>query len=299
MGNKAKALSCAALLATLTVGTAVADDVYLTNGEVFEGVIAEVSPSQVRIHLPIGQMNLPRSQVLRVEEAETKLEVFRRRRAALVDSGSTSGEEWLDLARWARLNDLHREHREVALKTAELDPRMEGLAPIMHALGFTLDEDEGRWVTRSQYNRSRGLVFYEGEWMTEEERSDQVQERRAERVERLALAQVEARLSAQDHRAQPEDDSSTAQALETLAQAQVELMQGVLAAVSPGSFVLPGFLGSATLFHAGFHGSAGPSHFFPQHPGTSGLSFTNWDLLANRQPGSLIPVNHPHHKPRY
>ena len=56
----------------------VADDVYLKNGQVFEGVIAVEDEGSVLVRLEIGQLTLPKSQVLRIDHDSSPLEEFRR-----------------------------------------------------------------------------------------------------------------------------------------------------------------------------------------------------------------------------
>ena len=62
------------IFGVLLSAAAWADDVYLRNGGVFEDVVTRVTEAQVRILLPIGEMALPVSDVLRRFELGFHLE---------------------------------------------------------------------------------------------------------------------------------------------------------------------------------------------------------------------------------
>src|SRR6185295_9698937 len=117
-----------------------ADDVYLTNGRKFEGVVAETTDSQVRIQMQGGVLSLPKSQVLRVEVEDSSLAGYLRRRDALKKNPAAGAPEWLELARWSRSQGLGQATREAAMAAAALNPGLEGLAPILRAYGYVLDE---------------------------------------------------------------------------------------------------------------------------------------------------------------
>lgn len=165
---------------------ALADDVYLTNGKVFEGVIAEVTETAVRIRMPGGELSLARSQVLRVETGDSGFAEFLRRKAALGKAAGAA--EWLGLARWARASGLDQGAREAALRAADLDPHLQGLAPLLRGMGYELDEQLDRWIPYDDSMRRRGFVLADGEWITREEhrqltraREEDFARRRAER----------------------------------------------------------------------------------------------------------------------
>lgn len=143
-----------------------ADTVYLTNGRTLENVTTELTTTQIRIRMSGGEMRLPRSQVLRVEEIETSYERYLASLSALRDDPSTTPEGWLALARWALVNELEGEAEESAKIAAQLAPRLEGLAPLMRSLGFALDESSQSWLTREETMRRQGLVRHRGEWTT-------------------------------------------------------------------------------------------------------------------------------------
>jgi hypothetical protein len=178
----------AALLLTgsLLPALAFADDVYLTNGRKFEGVIAETTDSQVRIRLQGGVISLPKSQVLRVETGSSALSDYLRRKEALRRGADTRAQDWLELARWARTQGLEQGAREAALAAAELDPKLEGLTPILRSFRYTFDEQLDRWVSYEDSMRRRGFMFVGGVWVSREELAERDRQREQEITRRRA-----------------------------------------------------------------------------------------------------------------
>ena len=164
----------ALLLALLFHAPASADTVYLANGRTFEGVIAEVGDSEVKIRMEGGSLSLPRSHVARVESSESDLAAYLRRKDALRRDKDTDAADWLALARWARSEGLAHGVREAALIAADLDPHLEGLASVLRGHGYVLDEQLDRWVPYNDYMRRRGFVLSGGQWITHEEHTARV-----------------------------------------------------------------------------------------------------------------------------
>ncbi|HEY0782671.1 MAG TPA: hypothetical protein VGE98_09470, partial [Thermoanaerobaculia bacterium] len=183
-------------LALLPVAAS-ADDVYLKNGRSFKGVVAETSDSQVQIRLPGGMLSLPSSNVLKVEKSDSSFAEFLRREDAVKHGGRAT--DWLELARWAKAQGLTQGYREAVLGAADLNPRLEGLAPHMRSLGFVLAEDLDRWIPYEDSMRRRGLVKVDGEWITRAELAqrakDKEEEARDRRTARLTQDAREAELS--------------------------------------------------------------------------------------------------------
>lgn len=195
------------LCALLAAWPVAADDVHLTNGNTFEGVIATVDGDEVRIRLPHGEIALPVSRVQRIDKADSALEEYLARERALFLSEAGAA-EWLELARWARRRDLDHGARESALRAARLDPRLEGLEDVLGAYGYLYSEELGRWLTYEESMERRGYVYWEGGWVRRadlEERlrrlEDEAERHRAQRAEataQLALeAAIEARIQAE------------------------------------------------------------------------------------------------------
>jgi hypothetical protein len=184
------------LLLLLTAVPVFADDVYLVNGRKFEGVIAETTDSQVRIRMQGGTLSLPKSQVLRVEAGDSNLGEYLRRKEALKKGGSAR--EWLELARWAQGKELGQASRDAALAAADLDPTLEGLAPILRGYGYVLDDQIGRWMPYAESMRRRGFVPYNGAWITGEEYASRLRAREEEEARRHAARQEAARAAREE-----------------------------------------------------------------------------------------------------
>lgn len=185
----------------LVAPPATGDDVYLTNGRVFEGVVAEVQryadrPDRVAIRLPGGTISMPAGRVARIVHDETALEVFLARRDALTaGTGGGSASDWVELARWARDHGVDSGYRQAARRAADLDPGAPGLAPLMRHLGLLYDESADRWLSEEELMRRRGYVQFQGSWVTPEQRAA-VLARAAEAAARERAARDDARRDA-------------------------------------------------------------------------------------------------------
>jgi hypothetical protein len=181
------------LLILLTAVPLLADDVYLTNGRKFEGVLAETTDSQVRIQMQGGTLSLPKSQVLRVETGDSNLAEYLRRRQELRKNPAAEASDWLELARWARGKELNQATREAALAAAALNPRLEGLSSLLRGYGYVLDEQLDRWMPYEESMRRRGFVHSNGRWITGDEYAARVQAREEENARLRAAAEERAR----------------------------------------------------------------------------------------------------------
>jgi hypothetical protein len=188
----------APLLFLASVPPAVADDVYLTNGRKFEGVIAETTDSQVRIQMAGGILSLPLSQVAKVEKGESNLAEYLRRKEDLQGNSRVRAADWLELARWAQSQKLPHGARESALRAAELDPRLEGVAPILRGFGYVYDEQLDRWIPYADSMRRRGFVLSYGQWITREEYGAAARARDEEAERRRLARQEQARAARED-----------------------------------------------------------------------------------------------------
>jgi hypothetical protein len=282
---KALLIPLAVLLAA--AAPAAADDVYLANGQVFEDVVARRDGDKVRIRLEHGEMGVPASWVVRIEESETPLAEYLRRKAVLAP-GAPAG-EWLELARWARSQGLPEGAREAALQAAALDPELEGLAPILQAAGFVFDQDRYAWVTEAQLMTSRGFVRVGDTWVSaealaerrrvaDEERAAAERQAREDRLDQvitlLALAQLQ---EAREDRERAEAPAYTPYGAALL---------GAPVAVFPGTFH-PGRVHRPPPRHR----PPGDGHGRPPvHPPEQNRGAFSYDALAGRQPGSIIPL---------
>ena len=163
--------ACLAVAVVAGTAAAGADDVILRNGSSFENVVVERTEDHVVVELPMGgKLRLPNEQVLEVIVRQSPLERFRLYREELLATPGSSGEDLLDLVRWAQLQDLTREARNLALVIAKAQPELDGLAPIMSGLGYQQAES-GAWMLEDDLMRARGLVRYDGEWLTRDQRA--------------------------------------------------------------------------------------------------------------------------------
>jgi hypothetical protein len=168
-----------------------ADDVYLKNGRSFEGVVAEVGDSQVRVHMPGGVISLPRSAVDHVQKADSSFAEYLRQKGALESrengpQGARRAEDWVELARWARRHNLQQGTREAALTAAQIDPRQPGLPALLRGFGFVYEESLDRWIPYDDSMRLHGFVREGGSWVSREEHAQRVRERDDERLARQA-----------------------------------------------------------------------------------------------------------------
>jgi hypothetical protein len=194
-------LSLCLPLGALLAAPLLADDVYLKNGRSFDGVVAEVGDSQVRVHMPGGVISLPLSFVDHVQKADSAFAEYQRRKARIVESESRGdngqraprdarrAEDWLDLARWAQRNNLPQGAREAALTAAQIDPRQPGLAALLRGFGYVYEESLDRWIPYADSMRLHGFVQEGGTWVSREEHAERVAQ---ERESQAALAAQEA-----------------------------------------------------------------------------------------------------------
>jgi hypothetical protein len=264
-------LSLLALLLPLPGG---ADDVYLVNGQSFEGVVAEIGETRVHVQLEYGRISLPLEQVDRVVKAATPLQVYRERRQALEGALDADAEEWLELARYARAHELRDGFRAAILVAAALDPSARGLAAPMAEIGYLLDEETDRWLPEAEVMRRRGLVRYDGEWLSEPE----ARRRQLEREQVAALARSAAPVTA--HRsleAGPTDND--------VMLAQVEVMQDMVGVLEreverePEARAVP--------WVPGYSVGVGVGRPLPASPQAQSA----WRALTIRQSGSMLPVH--------
>ncbi len=180
----------AVLFALHPVGVA-ADDVYLKNGKSFRDVIATEDGNQVRLKMPGGELAISLAQVLRIERGSSPYGEYLVRKGALGRTGSAEG--WLGLALWAQGQGLESGVREAALRAATLDPRLQGLAPVMRRLDYVLESDLGRWIPYEESMRRKGWVNFRGEWITARELEERERTFEEERNRKAAAREAEAR----------------------------------------------------------------------------------------------------------
>lgn len=172
--RRPRALLCSVVvLAGTWTGAAVADDVHLVNGAVFEDVSTERTDTHVLIEMPIGRLRLPAEQVARIVDGDSPIATYRRRSNALLSDPSSGAADFLDLARWAVRQGLSGQARQAALIAARFDPDLGGLTELLTGLGYEKVAGIG-WLPYAEAQRSRGLVLLDGEWLTRREREARI-----------------------------------------------------------------------------------------------------------------------------
>lgn len=256
----------AVLAAGLLTGALAADDVLLTNGESFEGVIANLDGDHVRIRLEFGEIRLPAASVDRIESSSSALSEYLDRRRALLKEGAGAS-EWLELARWARIRELDHSYREALLEAAALDPALEGLDAPMRQIGYTFDAELDLWIPYEERMRRAGLVRQGDDWVRPEPRAQaaardaedrDVEKALSRTVEILALAQLER---------EARESRESRQTTRTIG-------------VAPYGFPVAHFPGR-------FVASPAPPQPVAESPTRPGVTYED---LSRRQPGSLLPA---------
>ena len=202
MRSPAALLLLAALAAPMS-----ADTVYLVNGNRFEEVIVERSSGEVRIRMSAGEIVLPDKVVARVERSPSTWQEYNERHDALRAAAATA-RQWLELAWWAEAAGYEPGMKQALLRAAEIDPQLDGLAPLMGRIGHVLDRESGGWLAEAAYMRRRGYRQWGGHWLASAEyearrraqeeaetrrRDNERHERVARAIEALVVAQLSRR----------------------------------------------------------------------------------------------------------
>jgi len=234
------------------VSTASADEILLRGGGRVSGVIVERTPHAVAIETGPGRVTLPMSRVESIVESGSFLAEFRDK-AARLEARDVAG--WAALARWAEDRDLLTPAGEAWRHVLALDPdHPEANA----ALGRV--EVGGVWMEADDGYRARGLVPFEGRWLTPAAHEAVVRERAFEEASAREQREADIRLREADARAR--EAEARAREAETAA---------ADASLQPGEIPLWwGFGGGAILPPFGHH----PGHLVPDgtrpHRGRSG-----------------------------
>lgn len=277
---------CSFSAALLVIGSSLtlADDVHLENGSSFEDVVVTRTDSHVIVELPAGgRLRLPNEQVREVVLGSSPLQRFREYREELLASPGSSGEDVLDLVRWAQLNGLEQEARSLALVLARAQPDLVGLAPVMSGIGYQQDE-HGVWILHDDLMRRRGMVRYADRWMSPSERDAQIDRERA--------AEVRASYERRNDRAQSSTNAPSASpsdnevALESirLARSVVE-QQGGDRHGHHAPPITAAVIGGVAL-RGGHTGAGGEAYQAYRAQIRADIA-----ALAKRQPGSILPLS--------
>ena len=287
-----------ATVASLTLLVAIpshGDDVHLTNGAVFEGVSTEVTETHVVIEMPIGRLKLPSEQVARIVAGDSPIAEHRRRSTELLSDPASEAADFLELARWAVRQGLSTQARQSALIAARFSPDLDGLPELLAGLGYEHINGIG-WLPYDEAQRSRGLVLFDGEWLT-----------RREREQRIAQEQTADQLRSRDRgRRQTSESGDRELARESieLARRAVEVVDGASRRATeddrrpaaPSGFPTHGPRFGARQNNV-YGGVVLPVRGVDPEAAAAYQERLRRDLksLATRAPGSLIPVQQ--HRP--
>jgi hypothetical protein len=199
-----------ALLVLALAVPASADILWFKNGRKLEGKVRELPDGRIEIAMSFGTMAFDADRIERVEEALTLEEIVQEALANLApeDSG-----QLLELAAWCREHDADTLANRVLETLVSLDPDN---AEARRRLGHTRAGD--RWLSETEVREARearGEVFFEGRWITAEEKErillreelDRLR-RRSERFEEASLELEIARLELESERSR-EDSRET------------------------------------------------------------------------------------------
>ena len=146
-----------------------ADVLHLRTGGRIEGVLTRETATSLTIDVGMGQLSVPRSSVLRIERKDSALSEYRTRLTAIHPGDITA---YADLARFAAGNGLRSESRLMWARVLSLDPRnVEAHLFLGHVFV------DGNYVDEDQANRARGLVSFDGRWMTPAEQESLLRQR--------------------------------------------------------------------------------------------------------------------------
>jgi tetratricopeptide (TPR) repeat protein len=258
-----------------------ADEVLLNGGGKVAGVIVERTASSIVVEVGPGLVTLPLSRVHSIQEGPTPLALYRERASGL-SRGDVAG--WLALGRWARQQDLLTQSREAFARALSIDPAS---GEANEALGRVLVGEH--WVSAEEGYRARGLVPFDGRWVTPAEHAALLREEAA--ADEAYAARVEGEARAREAEARAREAEARARAAEAEAR-QAETGYGGMglgygAAGVPylpyGGFVaFPRF----SMRHHAFRGHAVRS---PSHPNISHPSFEHAPVARAAPPSSPLP----------
>jgi hypothetical protein len=170
-----------------------ADSVFLKGGGEIKGEVVEQRADAVVLEVGPGRLTLPMKNVTRIVSSTTDLGLYHARAAALAP-GDVAG--WLSLAAWAQRHELATQAREAYEHVLAMDPMN---ADAHLSLGNVRLGNQ--WLSGAEANRARGLVEFEGTWMTPEERQLRFEERAVAAQERQAMREGDARAREAEARA--------------------------------------------------------------------------------------------------
>lgn len=213
----------------LVPGLVTADEVHLRGGGRIRGAVVERSASSIVVDTGPGRVTLPLSRVERVVVNESALQTFRKRRARL---HAQDVQGWLTLAAWAEAHNLNTQARTAYEHVLRVAPDNAGAQQ-----GLGRERISGRWMSHEHAQAARGLVLFEGEWMTRAERGAAVAARAEQELAKRVRAEADQRVREAEARAR----TAEARARQAEAEAQASSdSQGLPLWVGGGGTVVVG-----------------------------------------------------------
>jgi hypothetical protein len=139
-----------------------ADVLELTNGGRVEGRLVQAAGDDTSYVVEIvggGRVTVPRAQVTRVDSTSAAEAEY----AELARTAANTVESHWKLAEWCRERKLRELAQRHLTRILELDPNHEEARAI---LGFR--KKDGEWMTRDEVMAARGMVMYEGRYVTQQ-----------------------------------------------------------------------------------------------------------------------------------
>ena len=144
--------------------SAAADEVRLKSGGVLRGELLGNFREGPRVRLRTlagAEVAVSRGQISSLTRRRLEVERFEQRAARADDTAAA----WWELAGWAAEQRLSEPRTRALGRVIELEPDHPAARD---ALGYT--HVDGRWSTREDRMRDRGLVLHDGKWVSPEER---------------------------------------------------------------------------------------------------------------------------------
>jgi hypothetical protein len=164
-------------VALLPLGSPLADVVYLKNEGRLEGV---GRPGQTEGTLRVERgdgsvITISQDDVMRIERKQSPLEELESRLAA-----APPGEPGplTDILVWAREKRLVPGAKKVARRLLDIDSNHELARQVLGYVVF-----ENRWIRKADLKKRKGLVRYEGEWLSRQEKARRIEEALRRQVE--------------------------------------------------------------------------------------------------------------------
>lgn len=250
-----RAILATALLAA-AAHWAAADEVWLKGGGRIVGEVVERTPDSVRVDVGPGTVAFPMARVDRIVSSSSRLAEYRDR-AARLNPNDVQG--WLALAAWADQNDLRTQARAAWQHVLLVQPSnamaQKGLGNVFQA---------GQWMGYEDAMRARGLVEYDGAWISPAERENRLRLAAAESAALRENAIADARVAEAEARAR--EAEARAHAAEVDAARADDYDDGGI----PLDYVYGGYGGFVDPFPPPFCCGNGPGHFPGHDPGRPG-----------------------------